>query len=871
MRYAVPRIHRALVPRKRLRELMQDWRNRRIIGVVAPAGYGKTTLVAEWLHAMPTADRPRTAWWSLDPTDDAPDVFLRRLLTALRTTVDDPARIDELIAAAAAGQAAPHHIAQMLADLLENAPPLVLVLDDVHLLGTPDVHGLMQTLVDQAPPALHLVFLSRTTLPLTLIRHRLSDALLEFSIRDLAFDHHEFEEFVHGSSLASCPPQILADIERRTEGWIAGLRMFALAGERQTPLLAASTFLPEFLQHEILRRLPRDLVDLLIHSSPLPWLDAATLAATLDISRQAAEAALHRILHTDLLAQTFALSPESTDLAVRLHPLLREHLLARLHRTIPSADVRLLQRRAADALDAEGDVDAALALLTDDAPAAARLLARRSRTALRRNERVMLRRWLQLIPDAELHAQPQLALDAAWLSYMADAADQPAHIAAAHAAIHAVTDTPRCVHDEWLTELHCLEGLQAFFDQRREDAHASYTNACATPHAVDGFAEAVRLELFANLSQFTSPEESLRALQQSSAILRSLGFITQAIESMLFRALLIWLHADLPRALLTVQEAAAITDVERLAFHTSTTYLHNIRGELLYYMDRIPEARESLLRSLQMSTAIGEPQSTDYWSRMFLQLCDLADFGTLDIDDEEDARLWLDGHRLFYPSIYMRNAWLRIRRDAVLGRLDRIRTTLQSLDVTPDDLKPDMHESYWLAILNGGIYVADDPTALEAPLLRLVDLLHDRKRFWWAVHARTLLAVLYVRTGRVAEARAQITELLPILEHNRCPRFLLEYSDLLPLIAMDSSPFAQAMLQRIPPGASHGLRPYNLSNREIEVLHMLVAGRSTKEICSAKHIALATLRIHTNSIYRKLGVHSRAEAVRVARTVGIGE
>jgi LuxR family maltose regulon positive regulatory protein len=871
MRFTIPRTRRTLVPRRRALHSLQNWRDRQIISIVAPAGYGKTTLVSEWLHAMPADDRPHIAWWSISESDAAPDVFLKHMLTALRDSISSAEQIDALIAAAGTGQITPTQIVQQLAMLLpETVRPILFVLDDFHFIRSADVHALLQTLIDEAPQSLHFVVLSRASLPPRLTRQRLSNAMLDIGVLEMRFDHDEFEAFIHNSSLADCSAAQLADIEKRSDGWIAALQMFALAGERGAVPLATKTFVPEFLQHEVLNRLPHDLHSALTRCALLSWIDAPSLAAVLQVTRRAADDLLQRFLHANLLLQVFGSPTQPTELALRLHPLLRDHLLAELERDVPTAELQKVRERAAYTIAENGDVDAALALLTGDEAAMVQLLARHTRRALRRNERATLRRWLNSISDDVLATQPQAALDVAWLSYMTESGDQYDRIALAQRAISMTAEAPSEIRNEWIAELHVLNGLSAVFANRPDEAIDAFHAASETPHHPDGLAEAYRLELSVHLKQAATTHDKDQAMQRSSKIFRRIGFMHLSIESMIVRALLLWQQSDVPRALLVMQEAAAVTELENLELSTSSAYLYYIRGEILYCLDRISEARQSLLHSQQISRSIGEPQSLDYWSHILLQLCDHADSIEPVIHEALETSLWVDSSRRFMPLVTARNTWLRIRRDAALGRLDHIDAAWRSLGVHPTQLHPEMSENIWFAVLNGALYSSEDQAVVESSLCTLIEFLNQRERRWAAMHAYTLLALLYARTGRTADARTQIAELLPILERNRCPRFLLEYPDLLPFIAMESSLFAQSMLQRAHRAVAPSMHPFDLSDREVHILRLLASGRGTKEISRSMHIAITTLRAHTNNIYHKLGVHSRAEAVRVARAVGLG-
>lgn len=224
----VPRWRPGLVPRRRLIERLERGTASRLTLVSAPAGFGKTTLLAEWL-ATATADAPRVAWLSLDASDSHPPSFWTYLITALQTV--QPGLGAGAIALLQSSQ--PPAIETPLAGLLNEVDAVsndvVLVLDDYHVIDARPIHDGIAFLLDHLPPRLHLVIASRADPPLPLARLRGRGELLEIRAVDLRFTPDEAAAFLNevmGLHLAA--PDVAA-LEARTEGWIAGLKLAALS------------------------------------------------------------------------------------------------------------------------------------------------------------------------------------------------------------------------------------------------------------------------------------------------------------------------------------------------------------------------------------------------------------------------------------------------------------------------------------------------------------------------------------------------------------------------------------------------------------------------------------------------------------------
>ena len=213
-----PRPRRALVARPRLRERLERGAAGALTLVAAPPGFGKTTLLAEWLAATPPGARP-AAWLSLDPGDNRPATFLAYLIAALRAAV--PGIGAGALALLAAPQPPPNDavLAALLNELGARACDLVLVLDDYHAIDAREVHEAVAFLLDHRPETLHLVIASRADPPLPLARLRARGELVEIRAADLRFTPAEATAFLNEAMGLALAPGDVAALEARTEGW----------------------------------------------------------------------------------------------------------------------------------------------------------------------------------------------------------------------------------------------------------------------------------------------------------------------------------------------------------------------------------------------------------------------------------------------------------------------------------------------------------------------------------------------------------------------------------------------------------------------------------------------------------------------------
>ncbi len=274
-KFYVPKWRRGLVPRPRL----SDWLNRgaesKLTLVSAPAGFGKTTLLADWLAAVAVDGRTMT-WLSLDQSDNHPASFWTYLIAALQTA--EPHIGASAISLLQSPQPPPIEavLTLLLNELGGMSTDLVLVLDDYHVIDARDIHDGMVFLLDHLPTRQHLVIASRADPPLPLARLRARGELVEIRAADLRFTPDEAAVYLNQGMGLDLTAHDIAVLEDRTEGWIAALQLAALSikGREDTASFIAGfsgddRYIVDYLVEEVLKRQPDQIRQFLLQTSVL--------------------------------------------------------------------------------------------------------------------------------------------------------------------------------------------------------------------------------------------------------------------------------------------------------------------------------------------------------------------------------------------------------------------------------------------------------------------------------------------------------------------------------------------------------------------------------------------------------------------------
>jgi LuxR family maltose regulon positive regulatory protein len=413
----VPHLRTGLVVREELLERLAG-ADARLTLVSAPAGSGKTTLVAQW--ATWAGEARSFAWLSLDPEDADPVRFWGCVIGALRTA--HPGFGAEALAALRAGAAA---IGGAVVPLIINEAltlprPTVLVLDDLHALGdeADDVYRTLAALLDRLPDTLQLAVTTRSEPPLPVPRLRARGLLAEIRAGDLRFTDDDAAALLRRGFGVELDPDAVARLQERTEGWAAGLQLAGVSlGRRGADFDAFMQAFAEphgdvlaYLAEEVLEAQPPALRDFLLRTSILERMSAELCDAV--TGRADADASLAELERRNLLI--VALDPASHWW--RYHQLFAELLRRRLEREAPPEEVAALHRRAAAWHREHGAAQDAVrhALASGDAALAADLVARHWEAVFNRGELTVVAGWLAALPEGALQREPRLWLARLW-------------------------------------------------------------------------------------------------------------------------------------------------------------------------------------------------------------------------------------------------------------------------------------------------------------------------------------------------------------------------------------------------------------------------------------------------------------------------
>jgi LuxR family transcriptional regulator, maltose regulon positive regulatory protein len=448
----VPPLRSNVVARPHLIEQLQAGAQGRLTLLSAPAGFGKTTLLCKWIAdcRLQIADynasylnlqstiynlqSPRVAWVSLDAGDADPVQFWNYVVTAL----DQLYPRAGMAALAALQSPQPPPIEALLIPLLNALSSMpheaILILDDYHVIAAPAIHQALSFLIEHLPPRLHLVIATRSDPPLPLTRLRARDELTELRATDLRFSREEAAAFLMGSMGLPLTTQDVAALETRTEGWIAGLQLAALAMRDRTNLAAfinaftgSNRFVMDYLASEVLERLPAQLQTFVFQTAILDRLCGPLCDAVIGIENQKLkienvaidqEHSQFSISNSQFLLEEldrtnmFIVPLDDERKWFRYHHLFAEVAQGRLLAQSGALAVATLHRRASAWYEGAGFVAEAVqhALAVHDWERAIRVIEQSGYVGIVRGQLQTVRGWLNTLPDDLVRSRAWLCI-----------------------------------------------------------------------------------------------------------------------------------------------------------------------------------------------------------------------------------------------------------------------------------------------------------------------------------------------------------------------------------------------------------------------------------------------------------------------------
>lgn len=876
---------RSVLDRPRLRDRLIQGDQPALTLVSAGAGFGKTTLVAEWF-----SDHQGTGWLSLDRRDNDPALFWAYVRAAIAVAISD-ADITH------APQRSPQNsvdvsITVLLNDLHELTHDLVLVLDDYHVIESTEIHEAVTYLVEHLPPHVHVVISSRSDPPLPLAAMRARGDLLEIRAADLRFTGDEISEFFGqsmGLTLASSDLELLG---ARTEGWIAALKLAALSMQgRNDPsefvadFAGDDRFILDYLVGEVLDRQSADVRRFLLETSVLsrlsgPLCDAVT-------GRPGSRAVLEQLERANL----FVVPLDDRRTWYRYHHLFTDVLRARLLDDDPEF-VAELHRRASSWHQVNDGRDESIghALAGRDFDRAAELIEMETPTLRRNRQDATLRRWLEALP-AEVHANhPVLAASLVGVRMatgdlvgIGSLLDQIESILEGSIPAPIVVD-----HQEFDRLPVQVLVFRAAFALLNGDPPGTITFASQalelvepTDHLRRGSASGLLA-----LAHWATGDLDLAEHRYEDAItaLMDAGHLSDALGCSLSLADVQIAQGRLGAATRTFESGLRWTR-EHPGLRGAAD-MHIGLSEVLIERNELSAAAEHLQTSAELGDLAGLPQHAYRWrvTRARLERAEGNLTEALELIDAAAPLFDTD----FSPPVRPVAA-LRVRVQLACGDVaaGQAWVTDRGLDPAVDLTFIQEFEHITLARVLIATHAAggDRRTIDESITLleRLLDAAEGGGRIGSAIEILVLLATARRALGDIAGATSALEAALRHAEPEGHVRVFLhagpEVTALLRALASqaDASRHLERVLQAadgvgaaLPVAAS---RPSGLveelSARERDVLRLLRSDLNGPEIARELIVSLNTVRTHTKNIYTKLGATNRREAVRRAEELGL--
>jgi LuxR family maltose regulon positive regulatory protein len=405
----VPQRRTGHVPRPRLVSILEGGRHTRLTLVSAPTGSGKTSLLAEWATGTPGV---RFAWVSLDAGDEDPQRFWRHVVAALEEAAPELSSTAGRRVQGPGVSIIDEVLPLLVNELASLTEPLVLVLDDMHMIGSEAVHAQLDYLIDRAPAGVHPVVATQVDPPLRLGRLRAHGDLAEVRVEALRFSDGEAIELLNGRHGLRLPTAELEALQSRTEGWVAGLNLAALSlrdrgdsADFLERMPVDERHLVDYLWDEVVLRQPRDVQEFVMRTSILER-----------VCGPLAEAVAQCANGTEMLLELersnlFVVPLDGDRVWFRYHHLFRSLLVRQLERFAPDL-VSDLHRRASLWFADEGDVASLIehAIAAGDVHVAASELERHWLSLYSDGTATTLLRWIDQLPEDAIEAHPDLAL-----------------------------------------------------------------------------------------------------------------------------------------------------------------------------------------------------------------------------------------------------------------------------------------------------------------------------------------------------------------------------------------------------------------------------------------------------------------------------
>lgn len=873
-----PPPHHAIHRARLLDALGQNIPHHKLIIISAPAGYGKTTLLVQWAHSS----RQRIAWLTLDEEDNDLEQFLRYLVTAwarIQPEINDHPLGLILTAMGPDTQAA---LTAFINAANETPDTVVFVLDDYHLMTDPGIRQAVSFLLDHLPPNFHLMISGRGEPDLPLARHRARGELIEFQADDLRFLADEAEEFINQGMRLDLSPDEITALQNVLEGWIAGLQLAALTARRRgrtadgMKLSGRHRFIADYLSEEVLERLPEETRQFLLQTSILESISGPLAEA---VTGMPDGQAMLELLEQENL---FLIPLDDRREWFRYHRLFGDFLREELQRQHPG-EVPDFHRRAAHWYLTHDQPDPAFhhAVQALDADLTFEIAKRYFIMKLLGSEITLVKRWLDALPEAWYIIHPEFGLFQASLLFVTGQFDAAArrldeveqlqiarneHAAEPIARVNAVRCFIACYQND--LDRAVAYAQQALRHLSEDDMllRRSLYGSLGDSYRQKGLWKEARDFYYKVMAGSFSPDARFYLVHAYGAMAD-----LDLLQGRLRDAAAHW-----RKALFVSQEPANRGKIPLPV----TGWVYIRLGEILYQWNQLREAGEHISQGLDRAELGGEVRAliAGYLAAGQIRLAS-GDFAGASEYLEKARPLveqasfpdWISRFERLQVEYWLAQDWLR-------PAVDWASEALSSgvLESRPES------EAAQLAAARVFL-VKGDPPSLEKVLqciTRLIQSAEKEGRSGVLIEALALKALTSMRRGDLPSAMPPLERALRLAEPEGYTRLFADLGLPMARLLQEARsrgvmpPMVDDLLEAFSGDLSNpaGMPlPEPLTIREQEILQRIAAGLTNREIAEAFVISPETVKKHLGSIYGKLGVSSRTQAVAKARELRLFE
>ncbi len=905
-KFLAPAINSRSVERSRLVKHLMSRAGRKLILLTAPAGYGKTTLVSQWLHTF----EKNFCWLSLDASDNHALRFWQYVIGAIQQKQasfgvealsllnrTDTLPMESVITA----------MANELHDLVSvQQETLSLVLDDFHAIKDPDIHRQLAYFVDFLPPGFQIIITSRVEPALPLARWRVKNWIDEIHATDLAFNEDESGRFFRQYLDLDLDTEQISRIREKTEGWVAAMQLAAMSarsishtgGNYIKPLSGEDKLINDYVLSEILDQQSAELQAFLLDSSCL-------LRMSADICDYMREGSGSQQFFELLEQRNLFLIPlDTTHSWYRYHDLFRESLHLRLKQQAPKR-VRHLQSRAAEWFLSHDLVQEAISqlILLEDWPWLGQVLETHGNTLIHRGYNLQVLGWVAQLPDEMIESNPRLLMLQVWALFFSNKLD----------VIHPL-----------------LDRLEDLLDQRVADSHPDAAGALAL-HSEISLIRSYLARLKSDLqSAGALSERVLKDLDHSNMPLKSVTYYGIGMDC--------YMKGDLKSARSALTSAIEYGKLEKR--HPTVLSSTGLLGWVLIQQNEIDLARETCISSQQWIDSYcldpEQPRLVSCWQNTAL------------------AELFRERFELTASQSYINPLLKHLERGTEAGQhimIQYVRAHLafarknyrEAIDYLDDAInvfehKQDaiMFDPPPLGALRARCYLFNNDLEKAKHWRRQIDKHDNATSPIHRIQNRITAVRVLLAEGELATATARINEIIASCRSGRQTRNLTEALCVASIVSLlnqtpeaacetitealeladndklyglfmeelapvtqclklaDIGEISESFKQRLEEllGISIGkeanptdatakrslvvpakisapelLEP--ISQRELEVLELINQGLANKEIAQKLHLSPATVKAHIRNLYGKIGAKSRTEALAKARDMEI--